>query len=81
VSANHDDLGHEKVGIRALVSLISLYQNDSNRVLRNGTKTYVLFFERLYDFRILSIPCYDLYPIGICVIQIDIFPPSLYGPN
>jgi len=32
---------------RALGSLISLYQNESSRVLRKGTKTSVLFFERL----------------------------------
>ena len=47
MGANHDGLGRDKVGIRALGSLISFYQNESSRVLRNGTETFVLFFERL----------------------------------
>ena len=47
MGVNHDGLGRDKVGIRVLGSLISLYQNESNRVLRNGTETCVLFFERL----------------------------------
>lgn len=82
---NHDGMGHDKVGIRTLGSLISLYQNVSSRVLWNDIKTSILFFERLYDFRknsLLSTPsCYDLNLISIWVIQIGIFPPLLYGPN
>ncbi|KAH0655152.1 hypothetical protein KY285_030034 [Solanum tuberosum] len=40
VGANHDELGCDKVGIRALGSLISLYKNESSRVLRKGSKTF-----------------------------------------
>lgn len=45
--SNHGRLGRDKVGIIDLGLLISLYQNDSGRVLRNCTKTSVLFFKRL----------------------------------
>ena len=45
------DLGHEKLGIRALGSLVSSHKNESSRVLRNGRGTPLLFFERLQDFR------------------------------
>ena len=44
---NHDGLDNDKVGIRALGSLISSYQNEFSRVLWKGTNTSVLFFERL----------------------------------
>ena len=44
---NNGGLGRDKVGIRSLGLLISFYQNESSRVLRNGTKTFVIFFERL----------------------------------
>jgi len=47
VGANHDRLGRDKVRIRALGSFISVYQNESSRVLRNDTEKYVLFIERL----------------------------------
>ena len=47
MGVNHDGLGRDKVGINALGSLISLYQNESSRVLRNGTNMSVLFFVRL----------------------------------
>lgn len=47
---NHDDLGRDEDGIRDLGSLILMYQNESSRVLWNGVETFVLFFERQYDF-------------------------------
>ena len=40
-------LGCDKLGIRALGSLVSLHKNESSRVLRNGRGTPLLFFERL----------------------------------
>ena len=40
-------LGRDKIGIRALGSLVSSHKNDSSRVLRNGRETPLLFFERL----------------------------------
>ena len=46
--ATHDiNLGHEKLGIRALGSLVSSHKNESSRVLRSGRGTPLLFFERL----------------------------------
>ena len=45
------DLGREKLGIRALGSLVSSHKNESSRVLRNGRGTPLLFIERLLDFR------------------------------
>ena len=41
------DLGCDKLGIRALGSLVSSHKNESSRVLRNGRGTPLLFFERL----------------------------------
>ena len=40
-------LGRDKLGIRALGSLVSSHKNESSRVLRNGRGTPLLFFERL----------------------------------
>ena len=40
-------LGHDKLGIRALGSLVSSHKNKSSTVLRNGRGTPLLFFERL----------------------------------
>ena len=40
-------LGRDKLGIRALGSLVSSHKNDSSRVLRNGRGTPLLFFESL----------------------------------
>ena len=37
----------DKLGIRALGSLVSSHKNESSRVLRNGRGTPLLFFERL----------------------------------
>ena len=48
-------LGRDKLGIRALGSLVSSHKNESSRVLRNGRGTPLLFFERLSDFRKNSI--------------------------
>ena len=39
--------GRDKLGIRALGSLVSSQKNESSRVLRNGRGTPLLFFERL----------------------------------
>ena len=44
-------LGRDKLGIRALGSLVSSHKNESSRVLRNGKGTPLLFFERLEDYR------------------------------
>ena len=41
------DLGRDKLGIRALGSLVSSHKNESSRVLRNGRGMPLLFFERL----------------------------------
>ena len=41
------DLGRDKLGIRALGSLVSSHKNESSRVLRNGRGTPLLFFEGL----------------------------------
>ena len=41
------DLGRDKLGIRALGSLLSSHKNRSSRVLRNGRGTHLLFLERL----------------------------------
>ena len=41
------DLGRDKLGIRALGSLVSSHKNESSRVLRNGRGTPLLFFEML----------------------------------
>ena len=52
MGASHGpDLGHDKLGIRALGSLVLSHKNESSRVLRNDRGTPILFFERLYDFR------------------------------
>ena len=40
-------LGRDKLGIRALGSLVSSHKNESSRVLRNGRETPLLFFKRL----------------------------------
>ena len=40
-------LGRDKLGIRALGSLVSSHKNESSRVLRNGRGTPLLLFERL----------------------------------
>ena len=40
-------LGRDKLGIRALGSLVSSHKNRSSRVLRNGRGTPLLFLERL----------------------------------
>ena len=40
-------LGRDKLGIRALGSLVSSHKNKSSRVLRNGRGTPLLFFETL----------------------------------
>ena len=48
VGANRgSDLGRDKLGIRALGSLVSSHKNESSRVLRNGRGTPLLFFKRL----------------------------------
>ena len=39
--------GRDKLGIRALGSLVSSHKNESSRVLRNGRGMPLLFFERL----------------------------------
>ena len=60
--------GRDKLGIRALGSLVSSHKNGSSRVLRNGRGTPLLFFERLYDFRKIRsffLSCYYLDPISI----------------
>ena len=41
------DLGRDKLGIRALGSLVSSHKNRSSRVLRNGRAAPLLFFEKL----------------------------------
>ena len=41
------DLGRDKLGIRALGSLVSSHKNESSRVLWNGRGTPLLFFEKL----------------------------------
>ena len=41
------DLGHDKLGIRALGSLVSSHKKESSRVLSNGRGTPLLFCERL----------------------------------
>ena len=41
------DLGRDKLGIRALGSLVSSHKKESSRVLRNGRGTPLLFFKRL----------------------------------
>ena len=47
MGASHGpDLGRDKLGIRALGSLVSSHKNESSRVLRNGRGTPLLFFER-----------------------------------
>ena len=40
-------LGRDKLGIRALGSLVSSQKNESGRVLRNGRGTPLIFFKRL----------------------------------
>ena len=40
-------LGRDKLGIRALGSLVSSHKNESSRFLRNGRGTPLLFFKRL----------------------------------
>ena len=40
-------LGRDKLGIRALGSLVSSHKNESSRVLWNGRGTPLLFFKRL----------------------------------
>lgn len=47
MGVTHNGLGQEKVDIRALGLLISMYQNKSSKVLQNTMKTFLLFFERL----------------------------------
>ena len=39
--------GRDKLGIKALGSLVSSHKNESSRVLRNGRGMPLLFFERL----------------------------------
>ena len=41
------DLGRDKLGIRALGSVVSSHKNRSSRVLRNGRGTLLLFLKRL----------------------------------
>ena len=38
-------LGRDKLGIRALGSLVTSHKNESSRVLRNGRGTPLLFFK------------------------------------
>ena len=40
-------LGRDKLGIRALGSLVSSHKNESSRVLKDSRRTPLLFFERL----------------------------------
>ena len=40
-------LDRDKLGIRALGSLVSSHKNESSRVLRNGRGTPLLFLEGL----------------------------------
>ena len=60
-------LGRDKLGIRALGSLVSSHKNESSRVLRNGRGTPLLFLGRLYIGKLHSffLSCYYLGPIGI----------------
>lgn len=51
VGSNHDCLGCDKDGIRALPSQTSLYQSRCIRALQNGLETSVLFLRRLQGFR------------------------------
>ena len=62
------DLGRDKLGIRALGSLVSSHKNESSRVLRNGRGTPLLFFERLQDFR--KIPFFLSFFRAITWIQL-----------
>ena len=41
------DLDRDKLGIRALGSLVSSHKDRSSKVLRNGRGTPLLFFESL----------------------------------
>lgn len=50
MGVNNGGQGYNKVGIRSLCSLISLYKNESSRVVYNDIETYVFFFERLQEF-------------------------------
>lgn len=70
MGANHDNLGRDKICIRALGLLILMYQNKYSKVLRNGTEMSLLFFERVYDFKkslnfFYIVSCYNLDPIVI----------------
>lgn len=51
MGTSHGNLDRDKVDIKALGSLISLYINMSSRALQNGIEMLVLFFERLLDIR------------------------------
>ena len=62
------DFGRDKLGIRALGSLVSSHKNESSRVLRNGRGTPLLFFERLYDFR--KIPFFLSFIRAITWVQL-----------
>ena len=46
-ASRSSDLGRDKLGIRALGSLVSSHKNRSSRVLRDGRGTPLLFLERL----------------------------------
>ena len=41
------DLGRDKLGLRALGSMVSSHKNRSSRVLRNGRGTPLLLLEKL----------------------------------
>lgn len=47
MSENHDGKGRDSAGIRAIALSISVYQNESCRLLTNDTKTSTLLLERL----------------------------------
>lgn len=51
MNANHNGLGYDKSWYLSLGLFISMYQNESNRVSWNSTRTPLLLFERLYDFK------------------------------
>ena len=59
------DLGRDKLGIRALGSLVSSHKNESSRVLRNGRGTPLRGYKTLGKFRSFFLSCYYLDPIGI----------------
>ena len=61
-------LGRDKLGIRALGSLVSSHKNESNRVLRTvGGRLYFSLrgYKTLGKFHSFFLSCYYMGPIGI----------------